>query len=99
MRVLATIVGIAIVFAVLLDAFETVILPRRIRRALRLSTWFYHGTWVPWINMARRTRSASQTENFLGYCGPLSLIVLLTLWAAGLIFGFTLLQFGAGGHV
>ena len=47
----------------------------------------------------RGIRSASQQENFLGYFGPLSLIMLLTLWAAGLIFGFTLLQFGAGDHV
>jgi hypothetical protein len=99
MHILATLVGIAIVLTVLLDAFETVILPRRIRRALRLSTWFYRSTWVPWIKIARRIRSANQQENFLGYFGPLSLIMLLALWAAGLIFGFTLMQFGAGDHV
>jgi hypothetical protein len=99
MRILATIAGIAIGFTVLLDAFETVILPRRIRRALRLSSWFYRHTWIPWITIARRIRSAGQQENFLGYFGPLSLIVLLALWASGLIFGFTLLQFGAGGQI
>jgi hypothetical protein len=99
MHILATIFGILIAFTVLLDAFETVILPRRIRRVLRLSSLFYRSTWVPWIRIARRIRSAGRQENFLGYFGPLSLIFLLALWAAGLIFGFTLLQFGAGDHV
>jgi hypothetical protein len=99
MHVLATIAGIGLLLTVLLDAFETVILPRRIRRALRLSSFFYRNTWVPWIRIARRIQSSSQQENFLGYFGPLSLIVLLALWAAGLVFGFALLQFGAGDHV
>ncbi|MCU1296916.1 MAG: hypothetical protein JWO91_1194 [Acidobacteriaceae bacterium] len=99
MHVLATIAGVGLLLTVLMDAFETVILPRRIRRALRLSTFFYRNTWVPWIRIARRIRSANQQENFLGYFGPLSLIVLLALWAAGLILGFALLQFAAGGHV
>src|ERR1017187_1216469 len=99
MHIVATIFGIVIALTVLLDAFETVILPRRIRRALRLSSLFYRHTWVPWIKIARRIRSSGRQENFLGYFGPLSLIVLLALWASGLIFGFTLLQFGAGGHV
>ncbi len=40
----------------------------------------------------------SRRENFLGYFGPLSLIFLLILWATGLIFGFALLQYGAGEH-
>ncbi|HZR56298.1 MAG TPA: potassium channel family protein [Terriglobales bacterium] len=99
MHVFATIAGIAVLLTVLLDAFETVVLPRRIRRVLRLSSFFYRSTWILWIRMARRIGSPSKQENFLGYFGPLSLIVLLALWAAGLIFGFTLLQFGAGDHL
>src|SRR5205085_3075070 len=40
----------------------------------------------------------ARRENFLGYFGPLSVIFLLGFWAAGLIFGFALLQYGAGEH-
>ncbi len=52
-----------------------------------------------WRWVTRHIKSASRRENVLGYFGPLSLIFLLALWAAGLIFGFSLLQYGAGEHV
>lgn len=98
MHVVLTIVGILIVLAVLLDAFETVVLPRRVRRQYRITSWFYRQTWVPWRKIATHINSPSQRENFLGYFGPLSLLVLLGLWAFGLILGFALLQYGAGEH-
>ena len=99
MHIFATIAGILVIIAVLLDAFETVVLPRRVQRHFRITTWFYRNTWVPWRRITSHIKSPSRRENFLGYFGPLSLIFLLMLWAAGLIFGFGLLQFGAGEHV
>ena len=99
MHVLSAICGVLVIVAVFLDAFETVVLPRRIRRVLRPSTWFYRNTWIPWVKIARRIKSTSRQENFLGYFGPISLIFLLMFWAVGLIFGFALLQYGAGEHV
>ncbi len=98
MHVVITIIGILVVFAVLLDAFETVVLPRRVRRQYRLTSWFYRRTWVPWRKITTHIKSPGQRENFLGYFGPLSLLVLLGLWAATLIFGFALMQYGAGEH-
>lgn len=99
MHTIAAIVGVAILVAVLLDAFETIVLPRKVQRAFRLTSWFYRHTWVPWVRLSRLIRVNSWRENFLGYFGPLSLILLLVFWAIGLIFGFALLQFGAGEHV
>jgi hypothetical protein len=98
MHVISTIAGILSILAILLDAFETVVLPRRVRRTFRVSNWFYRRTWIPWRAVARRIENQSRRENFLGYFGPLSLIFLLMLWAAGLIFGFALVQYGAGEH-
>jgi hypothetical protein len=98
MHIVITIAGLVVVFAVLLDAFETVVLPRRVRRQYRLTSWFYRRTWVPWRTITTHIKSPSQRENFLGYFGPLSLLVLLGLWAATLIFGFALMQYGAGEH-
>jgi hypothetical protein len=92
-------VGILIILFVLLDAFETVVLPRKIQRAFRLTSWFYRHTWVPWLRVARHIRANNWRESFLGYFGPLSLILLLVLWAIGLIFGFALVQYGLGEHV
>jgi hypothetical protein len=99
MLTFAAIAGLVIIVAVLLDAFETVVLPRRITRHFRLTAWFYRNTWVPWMKMARRIQSGNRRESFLSYFGPLSLILLLIFWAAGLIFGFALLQYGVGEHV
>jgi hypothetical protein len=98
MHVLSAIAGIFSILAILLDAFETVVLPRRVRRTFRVSNWFYRRTWIPWRKLARRIEKQSRRENFLGYFGPLSLIFLLALWATGLILGFALLQYGAGEH-
>jgi hypothetical protein len=97
-HIYAIVLGLAILWVVLLDAFETVVLPRRVRRHFRLTAWFYRRTWIPWRGIARRIKTNSRQQNFLGYFGPLSLILLLAFWAAGLIFGFALLQYGIGGH-
>jgi hypothetical protein len=99
MLVFATIAGIAVILAVLLDAFETVVLPRRVKRHFRITAWFYRHTWKPWRAITTHIQSPSRREGFLGYFGPLSLIFLLMLWALGLIFGFALLQYGAGEHI
>ena len=99
MHIFVTIVGVGIILAVLLDAFETVVLPRRVRRQYRLTSWFYRRTWIPWRKITTYIKAPGQRENFLGYFGPLSLLVLLGLWASTLIFGFALLQYGAGEHV
>lgn len=96
--IVGVVFGIAIIWMVLLDAFETVVLPRRVRRHFKLTAWFYRRTWIPWRRIANRIKTVSRQQNFLGYFGPLSLIVLLGFWAAGLIFGFALIQYGIGGH-
>jgi len=97
-HIVAVVFGIAILWVVLLDAFETVVLPRRVVRNFKLTAWFYRRTWIPWRRIAGRIKTPSRQQNFLGYFGPLSLILLLGFWAAGLIFGFALIQYGIGGH-
>ena len=99
MHVFTTILGIVVILSVLLDAFETIVLPRKVQRAFRLTSWFYRHTWMPWVRVAKRIRANNWRESFLGYFGPFSLILLLVFWAIGLIFGFALLQYGVGEHV
>src|SRR2546427_5369911 len=99
MQIFSAIAGLVVLLVVRLYAFETIVLPRRVRRQFRLTAWFYRRTWIPWRGLASRIGSASRRENFLGYFGPLSLILLLVFWAFGLIFGFALLQYGIGEHV
>jgi hypothetical protein len=99
MHAIAIITGAAIIFLVLLDAFETVVLPRRVQRHFRITILFYRFTWVPWVRLASHIKSQGRRESVLGYFGPLSLIILLGLWAGGLILGFALVQYGGGEHV
>jgi Ion channel len=94
----AIIFGLIIIWVVLLDAFETVVLPRRVLRNFKLTAYFYRRTWIPWRWIARHIKKPSRQQNFLGYFGPLLLILLLGVWASGLIFGFSLIQYGIGGH-
>ena len=96
MAIWALVLGAAIIAIVLWDAFETIVLPRRVTRRLRLARLFYRSTWLPWAAMARHIRSRKRREAILGFFGPLSLIFLLGVWAVGLVFGFALLQFGLG---
>jgi Ion channel len=95
----ASIFGIALIFLILMDAFETIVLPRRIKRSFRIASWFYRNTWRFWTRVGRHIRSANRREGFLAYFGPLSLIVLLGFWAVGLIFGFACVQYGLGEHL
>src|SRR5262252_10092235 len=97
-HIVGVVFGIAIIWVVLLDAFETVVLPRRVLRNFKLTAYFYRRTWIPWRKIAARIKTTSRQQNFLGYFGPLSLILLLGVWAVGLIFGFALIQYGMGGH-
>ena len=99
MHTLPIVAGIAIMFVVLVDAFENVLLPRRVQRHFRITTWFYHFTWRPYVRLARCIRMQARRETMLGYFGPLSLIALLVLWACGLILAFALLEYGGGEHL
>ena len=91
--------GLLVLWAVLLDALETVVLPRRVSRIVRLTAWYYRLTWGPWAFMMKRIKSQGRRESALGYYGPISLIFLLVMWAAGLILGFALVHYGTGAHL
>src|ERR1700739_347289 len=99
MHIGISIAGFILIFLILLDAFETVVLPRRIQRHWRFTSWFYRVTWTRWTRMAELFKNPGGREGFLAYYGPLSQIQLLGYWAIGLIFGFALVQFGLGEHL
>jgi len=96
----ASIGGILLILVILMDAFETVVLPRRIKRHFfRMSLRFYKRSWGLWTRVAQHIKSPNRREAFLAYYGPLSLFPLLGFWALGLILGFACVQHGLGEHV
>ncbi len=96
MPILFVVVGVALILVVLGDAFETVVLPRRVTRQVSLARIYYRFTWLSWARMVRWLFSGKRQATYLSFYGPLSLIVLLMLWATGLIIGFGLVQWGSG---
>jgi hypothetical protein len=96
MRILVAILSFAVIVVVLWDAFETIVLPRRVTRRLRVTTFYYRVTWKPWRALVRLVRSRKRREVLLSVYGPLSLLALIVLWAIGLVFAFGMLHWSLG---
>src|SRR5258708_7771311 len=96
MRILSMIAGTLCLVIVLLDAFQTIILPRRAAGRLRLTRVFYAMTWRPWVFFARRIGNPRKRETAYSFYGPLSLIFLLVVWASGMVVGFALVFYAIG---
>jgi hypothetical protein len=99
MFVLMGLIGVLLMVVVLWDVFETIVLPRRVTRRFRLTRAFYRSIWIPWSAIARRIHKSKRRETFLSVFGPLSLLMLLVVWAVTLVFGFALLHWAFGSHI
>ncbi|HME45989.1 MAG TPA: potassium channel family protein [Syntrophorhabdales bacterium] len=96
MKIVLALVGAGLVLIVLWDAFETIILPRRVTRRIRLTRLFYHNTWIIYSSLVSFLLSGKRRDAYFSYYGPLSLLVLIGLWALGLIVGFACLHWAGG---
>ncbi|OLE52482.1 MAG: metal transporter [Acidobacteria bacterium 13_1_20CM_3_53_8] len=92
MSLILSLLGILLIVIVLWDTFETIILPRRVTRRLRLTSVLYKVAWTPWSAFARSVGNKKRREKYLGLFGPLSLLMLLMFWAVALILGYALLH-------
>jgi hypothetical protein len=99
MGVLVGAVGCILILIVLWDVFETIILPRRVSRKIRLTRLFYLGSWSLVAGLARRMRPGKLRERYLGFFGPLSLLSLFVIWGIGLIIGFAMLHWAFGSRM
>src|SRR5690349_5920836 len=73
------------------DIFQSVVVPRPTRRALRLAPFLIDGMWPLWKWIAFRFPSARLRAACLGIYAPLTVVVLLLVWGIALIFGYGLL--------
>jgi hypothetical protein len=89
---LGLIFGSVLLFLVFCEAFEVMLLPRRIRRRLRMVRYLFASTWFVWSWAADRLRSGPTRDGLLSLFGPLSLLLLLGSWVVGLIVGFGFIQ-------
>ena len=86
-----TLLSLAVLVSVLWEGFETLVLPRRVNRELRFTRLFYRVAWRLWSDVGRKMKPGGHRETFLSVFGPLSLVLLLVIWAASLVVSFAVL--------
>ncbi len=91
LETIEVILGIAVVFYILNDLFQSVVVPRPTPARYRLTRWVVRPGWRAWRAMGLRTRDR---ERMLGAYAPLVVVVLLVLWLSGLVLGFGLIFYG-----
>jgi len=94
MGLLIAAAGAVWALVIMWDAFEALVLPRRVTRRLRPTRTFYRLTWKLWSAVGRRIQPTGRRETYLSFFGPLSLLVLMAVWAVSLVGAFALLQTG-----
>jgi hypothetical protein len=96
MHIAATLLGSIVLSSVLLDAFQTIILPRRPVGRLRITRVFFLLTWGPWAALAAAWPVKRSREQMYSIYGPLALLLLFMVWALLLVVAYALIYVGLG---
>lgn len=86
--------GIILLLVVLVDTFETIILPRTVNRPKRLVTFLIDTSWKICSSLAKAVKKDQKRETVLSAFGPMVLVFLIIVWAGMLILGFALILWG-----
>jgi len=89
---IAVVLALVLLAVVLQDAFEVMLLPRRVHRRTRFTRFYFGVAWSAWSAIALRLPKGARREHFLSLFGALSMVILFAIWATTLITGFGLLQ-------
>jgi len=90
-----TLLALVLLVVTAQDAFEVMLLPRRVLRQLRFVSLFYRVTWRWWSALSARLPRDDQREHLLGVFGPLSMVLLFSVLMAGLMLAFGVLLWAA----
>ncbi len=94
MHVLAVSFGVVFLAGVLLDAFQTIILPRRPVGRFRITRLFFLATWGPWTWLIGRWPGRRSREQMYSFYGPSALLLLFGVWATSMMAAYALIYFG-----
>jgi Ion channel len=94
MHIIAVLFGCVFLAGVLLDAFQTIILPRRPVGRFRITRAFFLVTWGPWKFLAGHWPVKRHREQMYSFYGPLSLLLLFGVWAVLMVAAYALIYFG-----
>ena len=94
MQFVFILLGIGLLALVLLDAFQTIILPRRPVGRFRITRLFFLATWYPWTVVVNILPARRSREQLYSAYGPLALLVLFIVWATLLTVAYGLIYLG-----
>jgi hypothetical protein len=88
--------GLLIWLGTLWDGFATTVLPRTVAPMKRLSGRFNRLSWRLWAAAGRRVRPDGLRLSVLAVYGPISVVLLLVIWAGLMIVGFAMIYHAMG---
>lgn len=100
MHIAILILGILLILLTLVDAFEAIVLPRRVTRRMRPTRLIIRAMWWAWARAAHLLPGEGDREGVtirdraLGVFGPLMILILIIIWAVILIAGFGMVIWG-----
>ena len=99
MEIFGILVSAGMILGILVEGFETIVVPRRVVHRFRYTRLYYRVSWRIWRRLASLLPTAKLREAMLSWFGPLSLLGLFASWALGLVFSFALLHWSIGSPV
>jgi Ion channel len=88
--------GLLVWLGVIWDGFATIVLPRTVAPMRRLSGRFNRWSWRLWAAVGRRVAPTGLRLSVLAVYGPISVILLLVIWAGLIILAFAMIYHGLG---
>ncbi len=99
MTVIVVLLGVALIFFILTDVFETIVLPRRVSGLFQLTRMLYAISFRPLRAWTRHFKRSQRRETVLSLFGPLALLMLLGVWTIGLVLAYAVLQWAFGSRL
>ena len=93
LRIVAVIVGAALVVAAMGSAIKTVVLPRA--SVSLITRWVFLGLRIIFRQVARPSLAQDKRDRRLAWYSPLGLVLTLAAWLTLVLAGFTLIFWGA----
>ncbi|HEY6115576.1 MAG TPA: ion channel [Candidatus Dormibacteraeota bacterium] len=91
---LAVAAGVVLLAITFYDLFQTVVLPRPAVRKYQLARLIVRPMWRIWKWVSLRSSRIDRSESRMASFAPIALILLVLIWAMGLIVGYALLEYG-----
>jgi ion channel len=91
---LAAAAGVVLLAITFYDLFQTVVLPRPAVRKYQLARMIVRPMWRVWKWVSLRSSRIDRSESRMASFAPIALIMLVLIWAVGLVVGYALLEYG-----